>query len=142
MEKNDITIESELQAVALSNGYETWQDMQRAVEAQEIADEEALALELLPIYKKTLDVLPERTGAADCKLDLAGLPRIDDAARSVARMIRVLLFGYNEDELQFLLERVQDEGVIQEHDAARMEVMSILVDNGALESTENRVMRP
>lgn len=117
------TIDAQLEAVAKSNGYLTWAEMQAAADADDIADREELAGKLIPGFAQALGVLPERTGLADGKVDLVGLPHDPDAAKNFARMIRVLLLGYKTEEVEYLIERALDMDAKEQEAAARMDVL-------------------
>lgn len=93
----------ELEAIAKSHGFETYAQMVEAAEAGEIIDKDeriAIANDLIPHAKSPKHISGYGIG---------GLSQIDaDAVRAIARLIRILLIGYTEEELEEMQEHLDE----------------------------------
>jgi hypothetical protein len=98
------TLVQEMDAVARASGFPDYAAMQR----QLLDEDEAFRLEpnarkllaerLQPIAEKA-DKAAKSAGPA---ADITGLPSIADLQKSVARLIRVLLLGHTDEEIEYL----------------------------------------
>ncbi|WP_157991681.1 hypothetical protein [Caldimonas tepidiphila] len=101
-------LQRQLEETARAHGYCSYTEMQRklAEEREELEPEQKAVLlkRLAPIAH---DAEQHRASLPD--IDATGLPAVQDLARSVARLVRVLLFGYTEEEIKELTDRMEAE---------------------------------
>lgn len=108
-----------LEETARAHGYATYTDMERHLAeegAQLEMEERGEILRRLSRVKHDADEVRERPALPP--VDATGLVAISEIARSVARMIRVLLLGYTADEVEELSARMKAERAIEMKSAA------------------------
>jgi hypothetical protein len=98
------TLIQEMDAVARASGFHNYAAMQR----QLLNEDEAFRLEpnARKVLAEHLQPIAEKADraakSAGPDADITGLPPIADLQKSVAQLIRVLLFGHTDDEIQYL----------------------------------------
>lgn len=104
------SLEKQLDQAARASGFLSYTDMQRHLEAEgerlDKSRRQALLKRLVPLHE---DVTQHASKPKLPPVDAAGLVAVADMARSVARLIRILLVGYTADEVEELRSRMAAE---------------------------------
>lgn len=97
-------LEHQLEQLARSNGYSSYAEMRERLEQGNLPDRKTRAR--LRQQLRELTAQEASVGGSPTPVvDATGLVAINDIIRSVARLIRILLVGYTEDEVRELLDR-------------------------------------
>lgn len=109
-----VSLEKQLDQAARASGFLSYTDMQRNLAAEgehlDRSRRQALLKRLVPVHE---DLTQHASKRKLPPVDAAGLVAIADMARSVARLIRILLVGYTADEVEELTSRMAAERAVE-----------------------------
>lgn len=101
-------LQASLDEVARAHGYLSYAQMQQRITADlESLDKKSRTNLLKKLLPLSASPAKAASGVALPPADLTGLTPVPDMARSLARLIRVLLLGYTEEELDELSDRIK-----------------------------------